>query len=203
MWPIALWRLRRSCLAHKLEAWWNTPASLTPASGRGDQRSRIAGSWRCRGHPRRRIRPNRTVTYTHAFRCQGADELAHGALYAQATHQADDTSKSQAGQDLVSFAQDLDAFISSAIRTSPRAASPKDWPLTSKARWPWTTRRPAKTIFTLAKQGADLTAMLGDPIAAAIAEQFPMASAPRQRCRTDARLCGGSFTRADLPTHVG
>jgi hypothetical protein len=111
--------------------------------------------------------------------------LADYALYAQATPQADATNRSQARQDLVSFAQDLDVFISSA-NPNIAAGSLAD-ALTKHVEGTLDVidaqaSKEYPRAFTLAKQGADMTAMLGDPLAAAIAQQFPdefpMASTP-------------------------
>jgi hypothetical protein len=102
--------------------------------------------------------------------------LADYAQYAQATPQADVTSRSRAREDLVSFAQDLDAFISSANPNVP-AGSLVDG-LTKHVEGTLDvidaqSARDYPRAFTLAKQGADMTAMLGDPLAVAIAQQFP------------------------------
>jgi hypothetical protein len=102
--------------------------------------------------------------------------LADYVQYAQAGLNGDTATQQQARQDLLEFAQDTDTLFSSVNPSLPAgtvgtgltmhvlgtlqvidALEAKDYP----------------TAFGLGKAGADMTAMLGDPLAVAMASQFP------------------------------
>jgi hypothetical protein len=97
-------------------------------------------------------------------------------VYAQAGLAGDATAQQQARQDLLQFAQDLDGFLSEATPTLPAGTIADGMTMHVQGTMQVIDALEAKdysTAFNLAKQGADMTASLGEPLAAAIAQQLP------------------------------
>jgi hypothetical protein len=96
--------------------------------------------------------------------------------YAQAESNHDSAKQDQAGQDLLGFAQDMDQFLT----TNNPSLAPGTVASGLTVHVQGTTRvidapeaKDYATAFNLAKQGADMTSDLGDPLASAIAQEMP------------------------------
>jgi len=96
--------------------------------------------------------------------------------YAQAGLNADSATQQQARQDLLQFAQDTDNLFTSANPDLPAGTMSSGLTMHVQGTLQAIDALEAKdypTAYALGKSGAGMTAMLGDPLAEAIAAQFP------------------------------
>ncbi len=116
--------------------------------------------------------PEAQQTFLQLWRRHIADYVQ----YAQAESNHDSAKQDQARQDLLGFAQDMDQFLT----TNNPSLAPGTVASGLTMHVQGTTQvidaleaKDYATAFNLAKQGADMTSDLGDPLASAIAEEMP------------------------------
>ena len=102
--------------------------------------------------------------------------LSDYVQYAQAGLKSDTATQQLAREDLLQYAQDTDTLLSGVNPDLPPGSIASGLTMHVEGTLQVIDALEAKdyvTAFTLGKQGADMTAMLGDPLASAIAQQFP------------------------------